>query len=342
MPETILKEATDGRVTVMDVARAAGVSYGVAADILREKTRYTYREETIARVKQTAGELSYRPSRVAQALTSGRTHQIALCLPNFGTSYTTQLIRAFDRQARDTPYDLLIVSHQAMERQDVTADGVLWHGSSHRGRGNSALPTIVFGTSFNNVSREDYCCDTVLVNLKEASIAVMKHYVEQGLQRILLVTSKSMLNSHEPRAVAYKEVMKKAGLLEEIVIFDAPREEYIRERVQKQLQKYFLKKGFPDAMFCSNDDVAIAAYRVLREAGKSIPDQIAVSGCDDIEESQDLSPSLTSIHIPFDEMAAQSWKLLMQRLDKPNEPYQHYSFQADLVIRESSCQYTKN
>src|SRR5690606_27735470 len=107
------------------------------ADILREKTRYTYREDTIQRVQQAANVLSYRPSRVAQALTTGRTHQIALCLPTFGSSYVAKFIHSFDQLAQETSYDLLVSSHRALEQQDISVDGVLFYGTLEKARATS-------------------------------------------------------------------------------------------------------------------------------------------------------------------------------------------------------------
>jgi len=130
--------------------------------------------------------------------------------------------------------------------------------------------------------------------------------------------------------------MKAAHLPCETLAFDFPNQQHLRINVKDLLQKYFSQNGFPDAIFCSNDDVAIGAYRALRELGRAIPQETAVLGCDDIEESQDLTPALSSIHIPVEEMTKRAWELLMQRMENPELPWQHIKVEAPLVLRQSS------
>lgn len=335
MPEAILKGKINSRVTVMDVAKAAAVSYGVAADILREKSRYSYREETIARVQQAASELSYRPSRVAQALTTGRTHQIALCVPNFEASAVLQFIRAFYKQTRSGPYDLLITSYKALQEQSAAVDGILLCGFWPLQAAPSNAPVVIVSNSYPP-NKELKNHDTVLVDSTASCNDVMKHLLARGARRILLVTGGPMVHPQEPRYEAYCAAMEKAELPVEILPFNVP-EEGIREEVHSVLEKYFLENGFPDAVFCSNDDVAIGAYRALRAFGRQIPKETAVVGCDDIPESKDLSPALSSIHLPFDEIAECAWKSMMRRLREPDSRPQHHQFQSYLKVRGSSC-----
>jgi LacI family transcriptional regulator len=164
----------------------------------------------------------------------------------------------------------------------------------------------------------------------------MQHYLEQGCRRILFVSDRSMTQECEPRYAAYHTAMEAAALPIEILALELPREEHIREQAHRQLREYFAAHGFPDALFCSNDDIAAGAYRALREAGQRIPQQTAVLGCDDLEISQDLSPPLTSIHIPFEEIAQRAWGLLQQRLQNPQRPTQHAELKATLRVRKSS------
>jgi len=334
------KSTTDGKIrkrkTVVDVAAMADVSYGVAADILRSSSRYSYREETVSRVQQAAQKLGYRPNRMAQAMITGRTHQIALSLTSFGPSFINKFVRAFDYLIRDTPYDLLVTSHQALKHQDITADGLIYYGVPGKIQVASALPTVALGVYYGKKEVDAIPHDAVLMNMTSACNAAMQHYLDQKYKRILFVADESMMELWEPRYKAYCKAMKAAHLPCEMLPFNFPNEQHLRLSVKDLLQKYFSKNGFPDAIFCSNDDVAIGAYRALRELGRSIPQETAVLGCDDIEESQDLTPALSSIHIPVEEMTKRAWELLMQRMEKPDRPWQHVQVKAELILRPSS------
>jgi len=332
----MLKKANNSRATVVDVANAAGVSYGVAADILREKPRYQYRPETVTRVHEAADQLSYRPNRMARAMITGRTHQIALSLTSFGPSFINKFVRSFDYLIQDTPYDLLVTSHKALKHQDITADGLIYYGVPGKIQLASSLPTVALGIYYGKKEVNAIQHDAVLMNMTHACNAVMKHYLEQKYKRILFVADGSMMQLWEPRYKAYCKAMKAAHLPCETLAFNFPTEEHFRISVKDLLQKYFSENGFPDAIFCSNDDVAIGAYRALRELGRAIPQETAVLGCDDIEESQDLTPALSSIHIPVEEMTKRAWELLVQRMEKPDRPWQHIQVEAKLILRESS------
>jgi LacI family transcriptional regulator len=95
--------------------------------------------------------------------------------------------------------------------------------------------------------------------------------------------------------------------------------------------------GGVDALFCNNDDLALGAYRGLREAGLRVPDDVMLVGCDGIEDMQFLEQPLTTIAIPVEEMCALAWRFLRRRIENPDTPLQHALLQPTLVVRESSC-----
>jgi LacI family transcriptional regulator len=338
--EYMANRTTEGKIrrrsTIVDVAREAEVSYGVAADILRASPRYSYRDETVSRVQQAAQELGYRPNRMAQAMITGRTHQIALSLTSFGPSFINKFVRAFDYLIRDTPYDLLVTSHQALKHQDITADGLIYYGVPGKIQVASSLPTVALGIYYGKKEVDAIQHDAVLMNMTRACNGAMKHFLEQKYKRILFVADESMMQLWEPRYKAYCKAMKAAHLPCETLAFTFPTEQHLRNDVKDLLQKYFSQNGFPDAIFCSNDDVAMGAYRALRQLGRAIPQETAVLGCDDIEESQDLTPALSSIHIPVEEMTKRAWELLMRRMKNPELPWQHIRAEAQLILRQSS------
>jgi LacI family transcriptional regulator len=145
-----------------------------------------------------------------------------------------------------------------------------------------------------------------------------------------------MMGNYEPRYRAYISEMRKAGLTAEMIVVKSPGDGNYRDSAQNTLQKYFQEKGFPDALFCSNDDIAIGAYRVLRQAGCRIPDDTAVLGCDDIEESKDHVPALTSIQFPCETICRCAWEMLTSRIENPALPPRTEKFNARLVVREST------
>jgi LacI family transcriptional regulator len=92
----------------------------------------------------------------------------------------------------------------------------------------------------------------------------------------------------------------------------------------------------PDALFCQNDEFALGAYRALRESGIAIPDQVALSGCDDLPYMAYLDTPLTSLSLPVLEVCRQGWSILQQRIVEPEGPPMQVIVEASLRLRASS------
>lgn len=109
-----------------------------------------------------------------------------------------------------------------------------------------------------------------------------------------------------------------------------------RRSVGGVLKDYIARRGAPDGLFCFNDDMAIGAFRALRDLGLRIPDDVALVGCDGIEDAAYLDPPLTTIVQPLEEMCATAWQFLERRLLQPLLPLQQVTLEPSLEIRGSS------
>jgi len=118
---------------------------------------------------------------------------------------------------------------------------------------------------------------------------------------------------------------------------EVPGEQRLRQQAHAALRAYFEERELPEAIFCGNDDVAIAAYRALEELGHHIPDDVAIIGFDDLDEVQYLHPPLTSVHLPVETLCANAWRMLMERLENPELPPRYEEFAAHLEVRDSSA-----
>jgi DNA-binding LacI/PurR family transcriptional regulator len=102
------------------------------------------------------------------------------------------------------------------------------------------------------------------------------------------------------------------------------------------IQDYGRDHGRPEAIFCHSDDVALGIYRGLCDAGISVPGNIALAGCDGIEDTEYLECPLTTLVQPVAEMCATAWGFLQMRLEDWTRPAQHAVLRPRLAIRESS------
>jgi len=109
-----------------------------------------------------------------------------------------------------------------------------------------------------------------------------------------------------------------------------------RAEVRRTIGSYIERFGCPNGIFCYNDDMALGAYRGLCDLGLRVPEQVALVGCDGIEDTQYLETPLSTIVQPVEEMCALAWQFLQKRMQEPDYICQQGIITAKLEIRASS------
>jgi DNA-binding LacI/PurR family transcriptional regulator len=326
-------------VTQHDIAKKLGISQRLVSYAL---TGHPYvNEEMRARIKQEAERLGYRPSRSARALVTGRTYQITLCFPFLGPSHYNEIIRRFEILARQTPYDLLVCTYDPNGKDghspQFTVDGMIFVSPASRLAMHINCPVVVVQNQMTRpVQAHEEVMDRVQIDTANAANAAMDHLWDEGFRRIAYVAPKHMMDPEDFRYSSYLEKMAAAGLPPELITLPIPGEELICQNAHDVLKEHFGEHGFPDAIFCSNDDIGIGAYGALQEMGRRIPHETAVLGFDDFDYAKYLTPPLSSVSMPVQEACRRAWEMLMQRIENASLPPQFERFDAQLVVRKSS------
>ena len=129
-------------------------------------------------------------------------------------------------------------------------------------------------------------------------------------------------------------MMRRTGLKPEFLYY--PLSEQQREIVRQLIRDYVRQHGCPEAIFCHSDDVALGIYRGLCDLKLRVPQEVALVGCDGIQDGEYLECPLTTIVQPVAEMCAAAWRFLVQRLERPKMKKQQTVLKPKLVVRESS------
>lgn len=326
-------------VTQRSIAEKLGVSQRLVAYALNGNGRMS--DETRQKICEAAEQLGYSPNRAAQALVTGRTNQIALCFPFLGSSFYNEIIRWFEILTRETPYDLLVVAYDP-EKADraprYTADGAIFVLPPDRIPSNLSSPLVCLHIRLQGDSYAyEKNLDFVQIDAEAALQSTMRHLIEErGLRRIAYVAPEFMMGDADFRFYSYMQAMKANGLSPEFVRLAIPCEELIRQQSHRLLAEYFQTHGFPDALFCCNDDIGIGAYRALHQLGRKVPEDIAIVGFDGLDDSRHLIPPMSSVHLPVEEVCRSAWQMLLRRIENPGLPVQFENYDAHLEVRESS------
>lgn len=327
------------RVTLKDIAKRLDVSHATVSRALNDASDPFISEGTRRKVREMAAELGYRPNNAARVLATGRTGLLALWLwsEHVQGSYHAVVSQRMHAEAMRRSYQLIVdlVGYQTLEMPAFDAwnvDGIIAHESAPailaQLKGGSRPPTPIVATGAFHLLEG---VDQVSVDIIQGARDAMRHLVAQNRRRIMYLTDDLPQRKADARYVAYTEAMEAAGLELEFLEANGP-----RSAVRAIVRDYVAAKGCPEAILCHNDDIALAAYRGLCDLKIRVPDQVALIGCDGIEETEYLEVPLTTIAQPFDEVFAIACQFLEQRIEDPSRPLQRASLKAELIVRESS------
>jgi LacI family transcriptional regulator len=193
----------------------------------------------------------------------------------------------------------------------------------------SGYPPIV---GMGGINYRSDAMDTVGIDLAGGARAAVQHLLDVGCCRIAYVAERMPDAGGEARHDSYTRVVERAGQPTEVILTGTQ----FRADVRRRLRDYLGEHGCPDGLFCTNDEVALGAYRALCDLGIRVPDDVALVGCDGIEDTEYLERPLTTIVQPVDQMCALAWQFLQRRIDDPSLPWQHALLAPQLVIRDSS------
>jgi DNA-binding LacI/PurR family transcriptional regulator len=306
--------------TIYDVAELAGVSIATVSRALRNLD--SVGEGTRERVIRIAEEIGYRPNRFAQALVEGRSRALGLLIPpHDGNPYFGVVMHAANRQARAAGFDLVVAMDPTGEPEgfeeallslrDRRVDGCLLFGTTAQSRIYEACsdefgrPVVWLG------ARPEGRLPVVMPDEEAAGYEVPRHLLELGHSRIVFLGCQSEWRVPWRREHGYGRAMEEAGLTPALLPGTADIEGGAA-LARQMLEEYPMATA---ALGC-NDQVALGAMGVLREAGVRIPDDVSVAGLDDNQLARHMSPPLTTVDLCADQVACEAVRLLLAMIEQ--------------------------
>ncbi|MBO3087962.1 LacI family transcriptional regulator [Cellulomonas dongxiuzhuiae] len=337
------------KVTMQEVARRAGVSNKTVSNVVNDHPHV--RPETRARVQQAIAELGYRPNLSARGLRSGRTGVIGLAVPQLRQPYFAELADAVIAAAERRGLGV-IIGQAGADRDHETAvlanglrqtDGMLF-SPEHLGTEDRHLlddvtyPLVLLGERI--FGGPD---DHVTMHNVEGARAAVEHLVGLGRQRIAVLGAhpdrrSGQMRPSDLRVRGYREALAVAGLPEDPRLERAVAPWLPQDGVDATRE--LLASGVEfDAIFALNDSLAIGALRALAQAGRRVPDDVAVIGFDNIGDGRFSTPSLSSVDPGREEIAETAVAMLVERIEagtRDVRPPRLHKAAFHIVAREST------
>lgn len=329
------------RPTLEAVAARAGVSRSTVSRVVNGQPTVTPDIRDV--VMRAVDELGYVPNGAARNLVTQRTNSVALVVseqpdrafsddPMFST-----IIRAASLELEAVGKQVVLLPAGSQESQARVekyvagghVDGVMLvsgHGSDPLPGALTRLrvPVVSYGRPAASVAVPYVDGD----NVGGAKQAV-GHLLERGRRRIATIAGPLDMTAGQDRLTGYREVLRDSDRRSIIAVGD-----FTRESGAVAMRQLLADDPLLDAVFAANDLMAIGAMRALREAGRSVPDDVAVVGYDDVEAARYTDPPLTSVHSPHAEQAAAMVRLLLGLIQ--GDPAEPLVMPTRLVVRSSS------
>lgn len=315
----------DKKPTIVDVARAAGVSVGSASNVLNN-TRYVS-EEIREKVLKTAEELQYLVNPLAQTLRSKRSGVICFCTTSVTTVYLRSLADALDAIATANGFELVqVMTHADPERE-------LQRIRSQMGRqvdGLFLLPSLEPQASLDVIASTRTPCvvldrwvdderfSCVAFDNRSTMRTMAKSILSLGHTRVLFIAQNLSVITTRHRIEGLKAEMDAEGLSQEesLIIQQDDDQNAFRQR----LVAIFASPTPPTAVITGNSKVAIATIRHLQSMGIRWPEDVSLATFDDPEWASLISGQLSTVISPVRTMVEEAWKLLAVHIRDPNSP----------------------
>jgi DNA-binding LacI/PurR family transcriptional regulator len=307
------------RPTIRDVAAAAGVSRGTVSRVLNGG--HWVSPEALAAVQEAIRSTGYSANQHARSLVTGRANSVAFLLTEpqhllFEDPTFSILLRAAAEAlaAREMPL-LLMVAGTPQERRCITEYVAAGHVagvlliSSHRGNPvvgdllRQGVPTIACGEPLGYEDRIGW----VAADDHGGARRMTAHLLSSGRSRVATITGPMDTPGGLRRLAGYRDALGDA--YDDALVAHG---DYSRASGQAAMRELLDRRPDLDAVFVASDLMAAGALVALREAGRSVPGDVAVGGFDDSGLAATLEPPLTTMRQPFERIASEMVRLLLE------------------------------
>jgi DNA-binding LacI/PurR family transcriptional regulator len=334
-------------VTIKDIAKETGVSHTTVSRALRGSPLIS--DETTRRIQDTALALGYLPSSAAQSLKTNRSQALGVIVANIDDPYFSEILQGIEEVAQGKNYSLFIAASQRDPEREKTivqamrqhrVDGVIICSTTFSAERSQqffkyGVPIVMV----NNQAAEDYRY-SIYHDDVDGSRQITKHLLGLGHQKIAYLGNSSSGRTIEDRCSGFRFELEAAGLTTpDHYIFQTPGSE--PEKAKRAVDHFLRLPDRPTGIVCFNDMLAIGAMKVLQQRGIRVPEEMSITGFDNIVFSEYTNPPLTTFDQPKRFIGQKAAELVLSLLDSTSNthvPQQKIQIlQGSLLVRQSTA-----
>jgi LacI family transcriptional regulator len=343
-----MKTVKTNRITIKDVAAKAGVSIQTVSRVINGHPDVSV--DTRGRIQRVIAELNYHPDALARSLITRNSDAVGVIAGGFELYGPSRLLSGIERQAALVGWHLFL---QSAEQEHTTGfdeavanlisqrvAGIIWaFPELNADRGQALLKQVaphapIIFLSMNPIPNAPVIC----VDNRAGARMATAHLVAQGRKKIGLITGQMDLWSGEQRRLGWHDALSAARLprsKKQLAIGN-----WTPTSGEDGLRQLLKDNPDLDAVFASNDQMALGALRLAHKLGRRVPDDLAIVGFDNMPESAFLTPALTTVQndlIALGRLAVSELHRVVtaRRENRVLEAPSAIMIQPSLVVRES-------
>ncbi|MFC3117141.1 HTH-type transcriptional regulator GntR [Cellvibrio fontiphilus] len=332
------KSGSDGKITLVDVARIAAVSPITVSRVINQPEKVS--DAVKLKVQKAIDELGYIPNQHASSLASARSGIIGVAIPSLSNVVFTDVLRGIYKVMGAAGYKVLLVDthYSPLEEEKMvrtllsqSPEGLIITGGDQ----TPACDQLLRKSRIPTVQIMELLSNPIDMNIgfshHLAGADVVAHLLGKGYSRIGFIGAR-MDPRVQQRIRGYTQALSERNLFEPSLVATSPEPSSIALGGALFKSLIAANEGRIDAVFCANDDLALGALFEAQRMNIAIPKQLAICGFNDIEAAAFVNPSLTSVAVGRYEMGVKAAELIIQSLNQ--QPPEHTQIDMGFVIKQ--------
>ena len=330
-------------VTIRDVAKVAGVSTGTVSNVLNRPDIVA--EATRRRVLDAVESTGFIRNTQAHQLRGGRSHTVGVVVLDVANPFFTEMFRGAERRLQSEGYVLMLASTdgsaereanvvRAMEEHRV--EGVLITPAAAEvgvltGLRTRGVPTVLL----DRKATSDEFCSVTVDDVRGGELAA-RHLFETGHRDLAFINGPTSVRQCRDRRQGVRKAVRSVSKTKKVEVTEVSVGALTVRNGEEVVERILAMSPRPTAVMCANDLLALGVLRGLASRGVRVPDDLAVTGYDDLIFGSMLSPALTSVRQPAYELGVAAAELLLDEVRNLDHRHREVRFEPELVVRTSS------
>lgn len=333
------------QVTIKDIAKRLNISVATVSRALRDLP--DIHPDTKKMVVDLAVELDYQPNVIATSLVKSKTKTLGVIVPDLGYYFFSTILKSIEEAAIAAGYSLLITQTQeSYERELINiqnlsrgqVEGIiislsretvnLDHLTRLQRRG---IPLVFFDRDSDEIH-----ASKVMVDNEQSAYEAVKHLLNTGCKRIAFLAGPTNVSVSNQRISGYLRALAESGVQEDLKLII--HSDYIQDSATLCTRELMKAKNRPDGILVVSDRLALGVLVALRDLNISVPDEVKIVSFNNEPICSIVSPSISSVSQPLEEIGRLSVELLLDQINHKGEDLKPRVevLKTQLIVRESS------